>query len=268
MTVFSESFNESSTMLPVMFVGHGSPMNAISDNEFSRAWQGLGSQVPLTPKAILCISAHYEAPFTCVTTNEAPPTLYDFMGFPEALYRVRYPAAGSPALADLITKIVPITPVRKDDNWGLDHGAWSVLSHMFPKAEIPVVQMSLDYSKPPEFHYRLGRSLRSLRQRGGLIVGSGNIVHNLRMMKNGDMGYDWAVDFDDQVKAAILSGDHDRLIEPETLGAAYSSAIPTWEHYLPMLYILALKEPEDNIRFFTEKITLGSISMRSFILGS
>lgn len=242
-------------------------MNAISDNEFSRAWQEIGREIPVTPRAILCISAHYEAPFTCVTSNEYPPTLYDFAGFPDPLYRVRYPAQGSPALADLITKIVSIPPVRKDDNWGLDHGAWSVLLHMFPKAEIPVVLLSLDYTKPPEFHYRLGRSLRELRQKGVLIVGSGNIVHNLRMMKMETPGYDWAVAFDDRVKEAILSGDHNRLTDPEALGSAYRSAIPTWEHYLPMLYILALKNPEDTIRFFTEKITLGSISMRSFVLG-
>ncbi len=260
------AFAASDRKMPALFVGHGSPMNAIEDNEFSRAWAEVGRALP-RPDAILCISAHWETGGTLVTGMDQPKTIHDFGGFPPALYAMQYPAPGSPELARLTQGIVQKTQVRLDQTWGLDHGTWSVLYRMFPDAGIPVVQLSLDRTQPPEAHYALGKDLRALRNQGVLIVGSGNMVHNLRVAVFRDQAYDWAVEFDAIARKLIESGDHDALVHYQNLGPAARLAIPTNEHYLPLLYVLALQDEREPLRFFAERVTLGSISMRSFVIG-
>jgi 4,5-DOPA dioxygenase extradiol len=257
---------DSQARMPVLFVGHGSPMNAAEDNEFSRAWIEAGRSLP-TPRAILCISAHWETSGTQVTAMEQPETIYDFYGFPEPLYAMHYSAPGSPDLARLVRETVRSAPVRLSYDWGLDHGAWSVLRRFFPQAGVPVVQLSLDRTRPAAFHYELGRELRTLRDKGVLIVGSGNIVHNLRAVVWEDRAYDWALEFDDKIKQAILSGDHAPIIHYGQLGQAARLSVPTNEHYLPLLYALAVQDPADPVTFFAGRVTLGSISMRSLRLG-
>jgi len=263
--MFDEKFPESDTTLPALFIGHGSPMNAIEDNEYAQSWADVAQSIP-KPKAILCISAHWQSTGTQVTAMAQPKTIHDFSGFPQALFEVSYPAPGSPELAQLIQQTVRSTPVEPDQQWGLDHGAWSVLCRMFPAADVPVVQISLARHQTPEFHYRLGRELRALRRQGVLIVGSGNIVHNLRMIAWRDEAYDWAVEFDERIKRAILAGDHETIIKYEQLGKMARLAVPTDEHFLPLLYVLACQENEP-VSFFAEKVTLGAISMRSVRVG-
>ena len=252
--------------MPALFVGHGSPMNAIEDSEFSRVWMEIGRSIP-KPKAILCISAHWETEGTRVTAMEQPRTIHDFFGFPKPLFDLEYPASGDPALARLIREWVVDVPIALDFEWGLDHGAWSVLCQMFPLADIPVVQLSLDRSKPPAFHYGLGKSLRELRNRGILIVGSGNIVHNLAAVVWKETAYDWALEFDDQIKRLIISHDHDAIIHYDQLGKSTKASVPTVEHFLPLLYILGLQDEGEEISFFNEKMTLGAISMTSLQVG-
>ncbi len=254
-------------LMPVLFVGHGSPMNAVEDNPFSRAWEDTGRQVP-RPRAILCVSAHWETLGTHVTGMEHPRTIHDFGGFPRLLYEKQYPAPGSPELARLTQSTIHRTLVKLDSNWGLDHGTWSVLCRMFPKADIPVIQLSLDQTQPPEYHFELARELAPLRQRGILIVGSGNIVHNLALITFEEKAYDWAVEFDDQAKRLITQNDFNGLVHYEKLGEAARLAIPSEEHYLPLLYTLALKNESEPMRFFNEQITMGSLSMRSLYIGS
>jgi 4,5-DOPA dioxygenase extradiol len=254
--------NDVPSKMPVLFVGHGSPMNAIEDNEFSRAWAETAQTLP-RPRAILCISAHWETEGTWVTGMERPETIHDFGGFPRALFEMQYPAPGSPEVARLVQETVKGAAVRLDRSWGLDHGAWSVLSRMFPRADIPVVQLSLDRGQHPEFHYALGSELRALRTQGILIVGSGNIVHNLRLVSWQDNAYDWAVEFDETVRQLIVAGNHEPLIHYENLGKAARLSIPTNEHYLPLLYALGLQDEQDQVRFFADRVTLGSMSMRS-----
>lgn len=252
--------------MPALFVGHGSPMNAIEDNEFSQAWAKAGSALP-RPRAILCISAHWQGVGTQVTGMERPPMIYDFYGFPQQLSQVKYPAPGSPELARLVRQTVSKTRVGLDMEWGLDHGAWSVLCRMFPQADIPVVQLCLDHTKSPAFHYALGQELRALRRQGILILGSGNVVHNLGTMGGQDEAYDWASEFDAKIARTIQAQDHHALIHYHKLGKAAQMAIPTNEHYLPLLYVLALQEADEPIAFFAERVTLGSISMRSLRIG-
>lgn len=252
--------------MPALFIGHGNPMNAIEDNEFSRVWAEIGQSIP-KPKAILCISAHWETEGTRVTVVDHPRTIHDFHGFPKPLFDLKYPALGSPALARLIGETVADVPVILDSDWGLDHGAWSVLCRMFPLADIPVVQLSLDRTKPPAFHYGLGKSLRELRNRGILIVASGNIVHNLGAVVWKDTAYDWALEFDGQIKRLIVSGNHDAIIRYDQLGDAAKASVPTAEHFLPLLYILGLQEAGEETTFFNEKVTLGAISMTSLQVG-
>jgi len=251
--------------MPALFVGHGSPTNAIDDNEFSRSWAEMGGAIP-TPTAILCISAHWETVGTCVTAMESPQTIHDFYGFPRPLHEMRYPAPGSPSLAYRVRASVQKAEVQLNQDWGLDHGAWSVLCRMFPAAAIPVVQLSLDRTRDAAFHYALGRELRTLRSQGILILGSGNIVHNLGLIRWRDTAYDWAVEFDEAMKGSILSRDHDAVVRYDRLGRAAQLSVPTNEHFLPLLYVLALQE-DDGVGFFTEKVTLGSISMRSLRIG-
>ncbi len=252
--------------MPVLFIGHGSPMNAIEDNEFSRAWLAAGRALP-RPKAILCVSAHWETEGTQVTAMDEPKTIHDFYGFPPELYAVQYPAPGSPELAQRIRDLIAPTVVEPDQTWGLDHGAWSVLSRLYPKADIPVVQLSLDVKKSPQEHYDLGRQLKTLRKEGVLILGSGNIVHNLRILNWEDSAYDWAVDYDAKVKQWILDEDQDSIIQYHKHGREAALAINSAEHYKPLLYVLGAKEPGEPVSFFAEKVTLGSISMRSLRIG-
>ncbi len=256
-----------SEKMPVLFIGHGNPMNAIEDNEFSRAWQAMGQSLP-KPKAILAVSAHWETNGTKVTAAEKPKTIYDFYGFPRELYEVTYAAPGSPALAETIRKVIKLTEVQPDTSWGLDHGAWSVLKRLFPKANVPVVQISLDRGKSPQQHYQLGQQLKELREAGVLIVSSGNLVHNLRaVIWEESAKYDWAEAFDGKVKEWILNDDHQPLIDFEKHGQEAALAINSGEHYLPLLYALGAKDGAEPVSFFADKVTYGSISMRSVRIG-
>src|SRR5690606_24879887 len=240
----TDPFQETDLM-PVLFLGHGSPMNAIEENEFVRGFREQGKNLP-RPNAILCVSAHWETKGTFVTAMEQPRTIHDFGGFPQALFDVQYPAPGSPELAKATQETVKGVSIELDDKWGLDHGCWSVVRHLYPDADVPVVQLSLDYSKPPEYHYALAQELQALRKKGVLIVGSGNMVHNLRMvdwhrMQESGYGYDWALEASERMKQFILNDDHQSLINFRAQGKAFDLAIPTPEHYLPLLYSLALK---------------------------
>ena len=257
--------------MPVLFLGHGSPMNAIEENEFVTEFRKLGKEL-VRPNVILCISAHWETKGTFVTAMQNPPTIHDFGGFPQALFDVQYPAPGSPELAQETKSIITKTEVGLDDKWGLDHGAWSVIKHLYPNADVPVIQMSIDYSQPAKYHYELAKEISSLRQKGVLIVGSGNIVHNLRMVDwkklNEQYAYDWATEANEKMKSHILSGDHQKLIDFQSQGKAFDLAIPTPEHYLPLLYTLALKEENEKITLFNDKAVGGSLSMTSLKIES
>jgi 4,5-DOPA dioxygenase extradiol len=258
---------ENTEQMPVLFMGHGSPMNAIEENEFVQGFRNVGKTIP-KPTAILCISAHWETKGTFVTAMEKPPTIHDFGGFPKALFDVQYPAPGDPALAKQTQGIITKTAVQLDDKWGLDHGCWSVVKHLYPAADVPVIQMSLDYSQPPQYHYDLAKQLASLRKKGVLIIGSGNMVHNLRMVawdkfNQPDFAYDWAAEANNKMKQYILSGDHNPLINYKAQGKSFELAIPTPDHYLPLLYTLALKEENEKISLFNDKAVAGSLTMTS-----
>ena len=246
-------------------------MNAIEKNEFSTTWEKLGQELP-HPKAILCVSAHWMAEASLVTAMEHPETIHDFGGFPSELYEQQYPAPGSPELAEEISKQLKDFHVEKDYDWGLDHGAWSVLRHMYPQADIPVVQLSIDYTKNMQYHYDLGRALSFLREQDVLIVGSGNIVHNLRMVKWKDGGidnrfvYDWASDLNEKMKNAIIRREHESLVNYESLSEYARMGIPTEEHYIPLIYTLGLQSEGDTVCFFNDKVVGGSISMTSLII--
>jgi 4,5-DOPA dioxygenase extradiol len=257
---------ETDVKMPALFLGHGSPMNAIEDNEFSRAWIEAGRSLP-RPQAILCVSAHWETTGAEVTAMDHPRTIHDFYGFPGDLYEMRYSAPGSPELARLIQETVRTAQVRPDYGWGLDHGTWSVLARLFPKADIPVAQLSLDRTQGPAFHYELGRELRPLRRKGVLIVGSGNVVHNLGLLDWQGGAFDWAVEFDEKVRQLILEGNHGPLVRYDEMGRMARLAVPTNEHYLPLLYALAVQDVDDQVSFFADKVTMGSVSMRSVRLG-
>jgi 4,5-DOPA dioxygenase extradiol len=253
--------------MPVLFLGHGSPMNAIEENEFVTGFRNLGKTIS-KPNAILCISAHWETKGTFVTAMEHPKTIHDFGGFPQALFDVQYPAPGSPELATETKTLIKKTVVGLDDKWGLDHGAWSVLKHLYPDATVPVIQMSLDFNQPAQYHYDLAKELTSLRKKGVLIIGSGNMVHNLRMiawnkLNESGFGFDWALEANDKMKKLILSDNHQALINFKSQGSAFDLAIPTPEHYLPLLYALALKEEDEKVTFFNDKAVAGSLTMTS-----
>jgi 4,5-DOPA dioxygenase extradiol len=257
---------EAGTTMPLLFVGHGSPMNAIEDSEYSQAWAAAAKSLP-KPKAVLCVSAHWETDGIRATAMEQPRTIHDFYGFPPKLHEMRYPAPGSPELAKMTIEALKDFHAEPDSEWGLDHGAWAVLSQMYPEADVPVVQLSLDRRQAPAAHYELGRELRTLRKKGVLILGSGNIVHNLREVVWEDTAYDWALEFDAKIKDLILSGDHMAIIDFSKLGRSARLSVPTLDHYLPLLYVLGAQEKRDNVRFFADKVTLGSMSMRSIKLG-
>jgi len=252
---------DSTERMPVLFLGHGSPMNAIEENEFVQGWRVIGKTLP-KPNAVLCVSAHWETKGTFVTAMERPKTIHDFGGFPEELYKVQYPAPGSPELAEEIKSKIKKTEV------GLDHGAWSVVKHLYPDADVPVIELSLDYSQSPQYHFELARELSSLRKKGVLIVGSGNMVHNLRMvdwrrLNESDYGFDWAIEASEKMKKFILSGDYKQLINYQSQGKEFDLAVPTPEHFLPLLYTLALKEESEDVTLFNDKAVGGSLTMTS-----
>lgn len=258
-----------SNRMPVVFFGHGNPMNAVQDTVWSRSWAALGRQCP-RPRAVLSISAHWYLPGTAVTVMPAPRTIHDFGGFPRELFEVEYPASGDPALAQRIAALLDPVAVRMDHAWGLDHGTWSVLRHVFPEADVPVVQMSIDETQPPVVHHALGRQLRPLRDEGILVVGSGNIVHNLHAYAWGRhpvQPFDWATRFDAAVRAMIVHGQHDALVNYASLGPDAELSIPTPEHYLPLLYVLGASTPDDPVHFVSEGMDGGSISMFSVRMG-
>lgn len=270
MSLAKLSLEKKTELMPVLFLGHGSPMNAIQENNFTKTLGSLGNKFP-EPKAILCISAHWMTRGTWVTHMDSPKTIHDFYGFPQALFDVEYPAPGSPQFAELIKKTVKDPEVRLDDEaWGLDHGTWSVLRHMYPKANIPVLQLSLDMSNSPEFHFKLGQELAKLREHGVLIVGSGNIVHNLRTIRweANAPAYDWALEFDEWSKSKLLARDFKALQHDFLKTEAGKLSIPTLDHYLPLLYILGASNTRDELKFEYEEIQNASISMRCLSFGA
>ena len=256
--------------MPVLFIGHGSPMNGIEDNEFSQGWAQMAKEIPV-PAAVLVVSAHWLTEGTMVTAMESPRTIHDFGGFPKALYEVQYKAPGYPILAEETVSLIHISKASLDHEWGLDHGAWSVVRHMYPTANVPVLQLSIDYTREAQFHYDLAKELYSLRSKGVLIIGSGNMVHNLRMMAWDKMdvpgyGFDWALQINDQFKQLIRSGDSKTLISYQHFKES-RLAIPTPEHYLPLLYSLGLKTEKDPVSIFNDKAVAGSITMTSVKFG-
>ncbi|MEN0058068.1 MAG: 4,5-DOPA dioxygenase extradiol [Bdellovibrio sp.] len=258
-----------SQKMPVLFIGHGSPMNALEDNAIVQRWEALGREIG-KPQAILCISAHWLSAGTWVTAMEQPRTIHDFYGFPQALFNVQYPAPGNPQLAEELRALTQHPKIQADTHaWGLDHGTWSVLSKMYPQADVPVIQLSIDMSEPASFHYELGKSLRALREKGVLIIGSGNIVHNLRRIdwSQPQKGFDWAVEFDEWIKARLQERDFKSVIEDYGKTMAGRLSVPTPDHYLPLMYILGATDESDALRFEVEGCDMGSLSMRSLSFG-
>ena len=268
---FTSGLKEQESLMPVLFIGHGSPMNGIEDNEFSKRWKQMAKEIP-TPSAVLVVSAHWLSKGTLITAMDFPQTIHDFGGFPKELFDVQYTAPGNPGLAKVTSELLQSTQAELDHDWGLDHGTWTVVRHMYPEANIPVLQLSIDYTKSPAFHYQLAGELHELRKKGVLIIGSGNMVHNLRMvawdkMNEDSYGYDWALKMNDTFKTLISTGDHQPLINFESLGKEAKLAIPTPEHYLPLLYSLGLKNSNDTISFFNDKAVAGSLTMTSVKIG-
>lgn len=270
MNILLNTLSETDFKMPALFVGHGSPMNAIEDNEFSQYWKKLASEIE-KPKAVLCISAHWLTKGTFVTAMEKPKTIHDFGGFPQSLFDVQYPAPGEPKIAEETAKLITSTKVELDHEWGLDHGTWSVVKHMYPNADIPVLQLSIDYNQPAQYHYDLSKQLSVLRKKGVLIIGSGNMVHNLGMVAwdrlNESYGFDWAIEMNTIFKKKIEENDHSALINYQNLNIAAKLAIPTPDHYYPLIYTLGLKEEKDSISFFNDKPVAGSLTMTSVRFG-
>lgn len=256
-------------ILPAVFFGHGNPMNALLENLYTEAWRRLGREMP-TPRGILSISAHWYVPSVGVTVTTAPKTIHDFGGFPAELYQVRYPAPGDPSLARRVQKLLAPLPVSLDETWGLDHGTWSVLRHVYPHADVPVVQLSIDEAKPAAFHFEVGKKLGLLRSEGVLIVGSGNLVHNLHAYAWGRHTvdpYDWAIRFETMAREMMVAGDYRPLIDYEALGREAILSIPTPDHYLPLLYVLATRQDRETVAFPVEGVDGGSISMLAVKVG-
>ncbi len=252
---------------PALFLGHGSPMNAIEENQFVKGFRTISKTLP-KPKSILCVSAHWFTRGTRITAMENPRTIHDFGGFPDELYEVQYPAKGDPFLAEEAKNLLLPEPVELDHEWGLDHGAWSVIKHLYPDADIPIIQMSIDFTKPAQYHFELSQKLKKLRHRGVLIIGSGNIVHNLRLVdwQNFDKdnhGHNWAIEARAILNKHILEGNFKALVEYEKLSTAIQMAIPTPDHYLPLIYTLGLKENNETLSLFNDKLVAGSLSMTS-----
>jgi len=255
--------------MPAIFFGHGNPMNAVSRNEYTEGWASVGREIP-RPAAVLCVSAHWYLPATLVTAQIAPRTIHDFGGFPRELYEVQYPAPGDPQLAARVRDLLAPTPVGLEESWGLDHGAWSVLCHVFPDADVPVIQLAIDETQPASFHYELGRRLAPLRDEGVLVMGSGNLVHNLHAYGWGRHNvepFDWAVRFEELARASLLAGDHAPLVAYESLGRDAMLSAPTPDHYLPLLYVIATQREGDEISFPVEGFDGGSISMLTIKVG-
>ena len=256
-----------SDRMSALFLGHGNPMNALEDNEYTRAWIKLASETP-KPQVILCISAHWLTKGTLVTVMEKPRTIHDFGGFPDELFQVQYPCEGSPQFAKEVQEVVSKTKVLPDTDWGIDHGTWSVLKRMYPEADIPVIQLSIDYSKPAQYHYDLAVELRSLRNKGVLIIGSGNIVHNLQLANFGATEpYDWATEFDEKIKGFLLNHDHQQIIDYQNHGSVAKLSVPTPDHYYPLMYTLGLDEKNEELNFPVEGMAFGSGSMRCVRIG-
>jgi 4,5-DOPA dioxygenase extradiol len=253
--------------MPVVFFGHGSPMNTLERNQYTETWRRIGEAIP-APEAIVCVSAHWYTEGTAVTAMSRPRTIHDFYGFPQALFDVQYPAPGKPDLAERVRELLVPVDVALDESWGLDHGTWSVLKHAYPKADVPVVQLSVDGTQPPQFHYELARRLAPLRNEGVLVAGSGNVVHNLRLMRRGGgLAYDWAVRFNEKIREALASRDHRALVDFERLGGDARLSVPTPEHYLPLLYIAALQRDDEAMSFPVDGYDLGSVSMLTAAAG-
>jgi 4,5-DOPA dioxygenase extradiol len=255
--------------MPAIFFGHGNPMNAIQVNAYSKGWAAIGTQVP-KPKAVIAISAHWYIPGTAVTAMSAPRTIHDFGGFPSELYRIEYPAPGDPVLARRVQDLLEPISVERDEQWGLDHGTWAVLRHVFPQADVPMIQLSIDRTRPARFHYDIGKHLAPLRDEGILIIGSGNLVHNLHAYAWGQRRvepFDWAVRFEKQVRALLLAGEDGPLIEYTKLGHDAILSAPTPDHYLPLLYVIALRRKGDAISFPVEGVDGGSVSMLAVQIG-
>lgn len=257
--------------MPILFLGHGSPMNAIEENEFVQGFRNIAKKIPI-PKAIICVSAHWFTKGTMVTAMEMPKTIHDFGGFPKALFDVQYPAPGNPELAKETIELLAPLGVEADHSWGLDHGAWSVIKHLYPNADIPVIQLSIDYTKNAAYHYDLASRLKKLREKGILIIGSGNIVHNLRLVdwKNldkVDYGYDWAIESREKMNNWILNGDIKLLLDYQNQGRAIQLAAPSPDHYLPLIYTLGLKDSKEEVILFNDKLLAGSLSMTSVFIG-
>jgi len=252
--------------MPVVFFGHGSPMNALG-GRYTASWQAIGSAWP-APRAVLMISAHWHVPELAITAAAAPRTIHDFYGFPPELYQIQYPAPGAAWLVERVTSLLEPLSVRHAQDWGLDHGAWSVLRHVYPDARIPVLQLSIDRRQPPRFHYDLGRRLAALREEGVLLAGSGDVVHNLRSLRRDGSNepYDWALRFNDTAKHAIASRQHESLLDWTALGPDAALAIPSEDHWLPLLYVLGAQREDDQVTFFSDAIELGSISMLGVVL--
>ena len=257
-----------SERMPVMFIGHGNPMNAIDDNTYHKSWQAMGKALP-RPKAILSISAHWLTKGTKVTGMAHPKTIHDFGGFPKKLFDQEYPALGTPEFAALTKELVTYSHLQTDDSWGLDHGTWSVLLPMYPAADIPVYQLSLDYDQPPAYHYEIGKQLNKLRDKGVLIIGSGNLVHNLGQVdwSGGNKVYDWAKEFDSKFTEWMDKGDHKSILDyQKILGKTATMAHPSYDHLLPLFYILGLQQKNEHIHYFNDQFDMGSISMRSMVI--
>ena len=268
---FASGLEEQEHLMPVLFIGHGSPMNGIEDTEFSRRWSAMAKEIP-TPAAVLVVSAHWFTKGSKITAMDFPKTIHDFGGFPQALFDVQYKAPGNPLLAKETAALLHSAHVELDHDWGLDHGTWTVVRHMYPEANIPVLQLSIDYTKGPQYHYDLAKELYALRKKGVLIIGSGNMVHNLRMvawdkLNDGEYAYDWAKNINEKFKSLIQDGDHQPLINYSVLGKEALLAIPTVEHYLPLMYTLGLKGNKDGVSFFNDKAVGGSLTMTSVKLG-
>ncbi len=263
--------NQNTEKFPVLFIGHGSPMNAIEDNEFTEGWKEVAGSFP-EPEAIVCVSAHWETKGTQLTAMKNPETIHDFGGFPPELYKVQYPAPGNPELAHEVKNLISMTDAGLDDSWGLDHGCWSVLRRMYPAANIPVIQLSLNYQQPVKFHYDIARELAPLRNKGVLIIGSGNMVHNLRLvsweyLNKPGFAFEWAAEASAKMKNFILSGDHTSLINYRSQGREFELAVPTPEHYLPLIFVLGLKDEADTVTLFNDKAVGGSLTMTSVKIG-
>ena len=255
--------------MPAIFFGHGNPLNALAHNAWTDGWAAIGKEIP-RPRAVLCVSAHWYLPATLVTASPTPRTIHDFGGFPRELYEVKYPAPGDPGLAQRVRELLAPVSCDLDERWGLDHGTWSVLGHVFPGADVPVVQLSIDETQPAEFHYETAKRLSRLRDEGVLIVGSGNLVHNLHAYAWGRQQVeplDWAVRFEQRARELLLAGHHDPLIAYDTLGRDAALSIPTPDHYLPLLYVIAQQREGDDVIFPVEGFDGGSISMLSVKIG-